>query len=74
MNLMFIGYPPWGNTLFKYLKTLDENAYSFVNEYLTFHLGSDKSWKKVEDGISLLKNTEIANKILNNFEFQNIDL
>ena len=46
MNLMFTGYPPWGRTLYFCLKKKDKKCKLFKNEYLTFHIGRDESWKK----------------------------
>ena len=49
MNLMFTGYPPWGRTLYFCLKKKDKKCKLFKNEYLTFHIGRDESWKKNEE-------------------------
>lgn len=63
MNLMFTGYPPWGNTLYKFLKRIDKNTHLYKNLYLTFHLGSDKSWNKVKSKL-WFKNIEISVNLL----------
>ena len=59
MNLMFTGYPPWGNTLFEILKSKDKGFKIFKKEYLTFHIGSDNTWVKSKSPL-LFKNKEIS--------------
>ncbi len=43
MKKMFTGYAPWGNTLYELLKKINPETYLFKDEYLTFHLGMDRS-------------------------------
>ena len=63
MKLMFIGYPPWGRTLYNCLKKIDTNIYTYKNEYLTFHLGRDRAWKKNVTNALQLKNREISKNL-----------
>ena len=63
MELMFTGYPPWGNTLHSCLKKIDKKTYLYTNKYLTFHLGCDKSWIKNKSEL-WVKNIKISKKIL----------
>ena len=63
MDLMFTGYPPWGYKLHDYLKRIDKNSYLYKNEYLTFHLGCDRSWRTKKKSALWLKNIEISKKI-----------
>ena len=63
MDLMFTGFPPWGNMLHKYLIRIDKNTHLYKNEYLTFHLGCDKTWNKREKTALWLKNEEISSKL-----------
>ena len=60
MNLMFTGYPPWGNTLSYCLQKIDKDFQLFENKYLTFHLGSDRSWNKNVENPLWLKNIELS--------------
>ena len=63
-NLLFTGYPPWGNTLYKILKKINSKTYLFENEYLTFHLGMEETWSFDKKNELLLKNNEISRMIL----------
>tara|TARA_B100001287_G_scaffold271672_1_gene272299 strand:+ start:136 stop:906 length:771 start_codon:yes stop_codon:yes gene_type:complete len=65
MNLMFIGYGPWGNTLYRYLRYINKKNFKyFKDEYLTFHIGKDAGWKAGDKKHPLeLKNREIALKV-----------
>jgi len=62
MNSMFTGYPPWGNTLTNSLKNIDNKMKLFTEEYLTFHLGSDRVWNKNKNPLNL-KNIEISKNV-----------
>ena len=63
MNSMFIGYPPWGTILLKYLRGIDKKTYLYKNLYLTFHLGCDESWKNRKKHPLWLENIKISEKI-----------
>ena len=63
MNLMFTGYPPWGNKLHKCMKKIDKKTHLYRDKYLTFHLGCDTSWKKKVKSELWSKNIEISKKI-----------
>ena len=62
MNLMFTGYPPWGYILHDYMTRFDKKTYLFTEEYLTFHMGSDKIWKNDKKNLLWLKNIELSKK------------
>jgi len=60
MGLMFTGYPPWGNTLINKLKNINNKHIIFRDLFLTFHLGSDRSWVKNKKKSPLwIKNIEL---------------
>jgi len=62
INLIFTGYPPWGKTLVQILNKLGK-THIFEKEFLTFHLGCDKVWKKKNNKNPLwLKNIELSKK------------
>jgi hypothetical protein len=69
---LFIGYSPWGLVLIKILKKICNQFKIFKNEYLTFHIGSDRVWKK-DNGILQKQNQKNANIVLKdyniNYEF-----
>jgi hypothetical protein len=45
---LFVGVPPWGTVMFNELKKQNK-FFEYTNEFLTFHLGKDKSWKKMTE-------------------------
>lgn len=63
---LFIGYSPWGTVLLKILQKLDNKFKIFKNEFLTFHLGSDKAWRN-DNGILQKQNQNNANIVLKNY-------
>ena len=66
MNQMFTGYPPWGYTLHEHLRNIDKNIRLYTNEHLTFHLGCDEPWKKINDRHKLwIKNIELSKSVIN---------
>lgn len=63
MGLMFTGYPPWGTKLMIKLKNINKKHIIFKDLFLTFHLGSDKSWLKNKKKSPLwIKNIELSKK------------
>lgn len=64
---LFIGYGPWGSVLVKILIKLDNNFKKFKNEFITFHLGSDRSWKK-DNSLLQKQNKKNANIVLENYK------
>ena len=63
MGLMFTGYPPWGSILMSRLKNANNKHVIFRNLFLTFHLGSDRSWNKNKKRSPLwIKNVELSKK------------
>lgn len=68
MGKMFLGYPPWGLTLCDLIKRKSQNFNIFEKEFLTFHLGSDKSWKTVSKHPLYLKNIELSENLKNNIK------
>ena len=69
MKKMFIGFAPWGNTLYKLLKKINPETYLFKDKYLTFHIGMDKShignWNKKSPLFPLFKkNLELSKTVL----------
>ena len=67
MDLMFTGYPPWGNTLHYCLQKKDKGCKLFENKYLTFHIGKDSAWAKNKKNSLWLKNIELSQIVKNNF-------
>ena len=63
MGLMFIGYQPWGTTLMNKLKNINNKHIIFRNLFLTFHLGSDRSWINKKKSPLWIKNIELRNKL-----------
>lgn len=67
MNLMFTGYPPWGFALYNRMKKINNKTSVYKNKYLTFHIGSDRSWRKKNSQMNqlFLKNMSIRNIVVN---------
>lgn len=64
MGNMYIGYPPWGHTLYKQMKKYNQDTKIFKKEYLTFHLGQDRAWKNEQiKNILWSLNERLASKL-----------
>ena len=79
MGKMFIGYPPWGITLVNILHKLVNNNNNNNKKYfrclrqmyITFHLGKDKSHKKILPPLGV-KNKELQIPILNYYNINKV--
>lgn len=67
MIFMFTGFPPWGDTLCTILEKIDPNFKLFKDLHLTFHIGSDCSWKTHEIHQLHKQNSIIAKKVLDDY-------
>jgi len=70
LNNLFTGYPPWGNTLHIKLSRISKKHKIFFNLKITFHLGSDKAWKRSSNNLEG-KNTQISRIVLRNIQNKN---
>ena len=70
LNNLFTGYPPWGDTLHKKLSHISKKHKIFFNLKITFHLGSDKAWKRSSNNLEG-KNTQISRIVLRNIQNKN---
>lgn len=64
MGNMFIGYPPWGNTLWQCLLKVYKKTYVFRDVCLTFHIGADKSWDRTKKHLLWMLNEKLSKKLI----------